>query len=144
MGHARAQNLLERLVTNLVHEDTERDKRAEIAVLERISARAGVTVTFTINQQNSRPEMFPKIMDWVDEANTRPGVSIHPQFAPRPVGVHMGLDLSTNPFSACPTYRAIADLPLHERVTRMRDPRIRDAITWRTIPRSAGRPVRIA
>jgi N-acyl-D-aspartate/D-glutamate deacylase len=116
------------LVTNLVHEDTERDKREEIAVLERISARAGVTVTFTINQQNSKPEMFPKIMDWVDEANTRPGVSIHPQFAPRPIGVHVGLDLSANPFSACPSYRAIAGLPLPERVARLRDPRTRDAI----------------
>jgi N-acyl-D-aspartate/D-glutamate deacylase len=116
------------LVTNLVHEDTERDKREEIAVLERISARAGVTVTFTINQQNSKPEMFPKIMDWVDEANSRPGVSIHPQFAPRPIGVHVGLDLSANPFSACPTYRAIAGLPLPERVARLRDPRTRDAI----------------
>jgi N-acyl-D-amino-acid deacylase len=116
------------LVTNLVHEDTERDKRAEIAVLERISARAGVTVTFTLNQQNSRPEMFPKIMDWVDEANTRPGVCIHPQFAPRPIGVHVGLDLSANPFSACPSYRAIAGLPLPERVARLRDSRTRDAI----------------
>jgi N-acyl-D-aspartate/D-glutamate deacylase len=116
------------LVTNLVHEDTERDKREEIALLERISAQAGVTVTFTINQQNSKPEMFPKIMDWVDEANTRPGVFIHPQFAPRPIGVHVGLDLSANPFSACPTYRAIAHLPLRERVARLRDPRTREAI----------------
>jgi N-acyl-D-aspartate/D-glutamate deacylase len=116
------------LVTNLVHEDTERDKREEIALLERISARAGVAVTFSINQQNSAPEMFPKIMDWVDEANTHPGVSIHPQFAPRPIGVHVGLDLSVNPFSACPTYRAIAGLPLRERVARLREPRTRDAI----------------
>jgi N-acyl-D-amino-acid deacylase len=40
----------------------------------------------------------------------------------------VGLNLSTNPFAACPSYRALADLPLHERVAEMRKPEVRRRI----------------
>src|SRR5690606_271428 len=45
------------------------------------------------------------------------------------VGVLCGLELSTNPFSFCPSYKAIAGLPLAERLKKMRDPEVRKAIT---------------
>ena len=44
------------------------------------------------------------------------------QVAPRPVGMFFGLDLSLHPFSSHPSYKAIADRPLAERVAAMRDP----------------------
>jgi hypothetical protein len=37
-------------------------------------------------------------------------------------------ELSRNPFQTYPGYRAIAHLPLEERVKRMRDPQVRSAI----------------
>jgi N-acyl-D-aspartate/D-glutamate deacylase len=45
--------------------------------------------------------------------------------ATRPVGVLFGLELTANPFSTYPAYRAIKDLPLAERVARLRDPGFR-------------------
>jgi N-acyl-D-aspartate/D-glutamate deacylase len=44
---------------------------------------------------------------------------------PRPTGFLFGLELSYHPFALNPSYRAIADLPLAEKVARMRDPAFR-------------------
>jgi N-acyl-D-aspartate/D-glutamate deacylase len=40
----------------------------------------------------------------------------------------LGLELSRNPFQTHPSYKAIAKLPLQERVARLRDPAVRAAI----------------
>jgi N-acyl-D-aspartate/D-glutamate deacylase len=53
------------------------------------------------------------------------GLQMRGQVAPRPVGMFYGLDLSLHPFSSHPSYKAIAGLPLAERVDRMRDPAFR-------------------
>ena len=116
------------VVTNLTHEETDEDKRAEIGLLERISRTAGLPVTFTLNQQNRAPELFTRVLGWVDEANADPAVSLRPQYAPRPVGIYAGHELSVNPFSACPTYRKLAALPLPRRIEELRRPEIRARI----------------
>ena len=56
------------------------------------------------------------------------GVSIRPVFPPRPIGILMGLLGSQNPFSGAPSYKAIAHLPVPERVAAMRDPETRARI----------------
>jgi N-acyl-D-aspartate/D-glutamate deacylase len=53
------------------------------------------------------------------------GLDIRGQVLPRPSAVMMGLDLSLHPFALNPGYRAIADLPLDEKVAIMRDPEFR-------------------
>jgi N-acyl-D-amino-acid deacylase len=53
------------------------------------------------------------------------GLEIRAQVAPRPVGMFYGLDLSFHPFAFHPSYKAIAHLPLAERVARMKDPHFR-------------------
>ena len=42
--------------------------------------------------------------------------------------VELGLQASQTPFSGCPTFRALAGLPLPARVARLRDPAVRAAI----------------
>jgi hypothetical protein len=44
------------------------------------------------------------------------------QTAPRGIGVITGLQCTFHPFIGFPSYKAICDLPLAERVARMRDP----------------------
>ena len=56
------------------------------------------------------------------------GLSITAQIAARPVGLMLGLELSRNPFQTHPSYKAIAHLPLKERLTRLRQPEVRAAI----------------
>ncbi len=56
------------------------------------------------------------------DALTDEGLAVRGQFPPRPMGVLYGLDPSYHPFSLNPSYRPLADLPLAEKVARMRDP----------------------
>lgn len=53
------------------------------------------------------------------------GLEMRGQVSPRPVGMFFGLDLSLHPFASHPSYKAIADKPLAERVSIMRDPGFR-------------------
>jgi N-acyl-D-aspartate/D-glutamate deacylase len=116
------------LVTNVSFRDNLEARRNEIALLGRISAEAGVRITFTLSQSNSQPELLEMILGWVDAENAKPGVDVRPQFAPRPIGAHVGFALSTTPFDACPTYRGLRDLPLDERIVELRKPEIRAKI----------------
>src|ERR1700722_16174647 len=102
------------------------DWRVEVDLMERLSRSSGLPVTFTLNQINQAPESFNKVLEWVDEANSRPGVRLRPQFSPRPIGVYIGFSLSANPFSACPTYRALESLPLEDRIVELRKPEVRE------------------
>src|SRR2546421_729883 len=67
-------------------------------------------------------------------------LSIPAQIAARPVGLLLGLELSRNPFQTHPSYRAIAKLPLKERLTRMHQPDVRAAILSET-PTSTDDPL---
>jgi N-acyl-D-aspartate/D-glutamate deacylase len=58
----------------------------------------------------------------------RDGVSMRPVVPPRPIGILLGLDGSQHPFAATASYRAIAHLPLAERVRHLRDPAVRARI----------------
>jgi N-acyl-D-aspartate/D-glutamate deacylase len=53
------------------------------------------------------------------------GAPLIGQVSARPTGLLMGLQSTAHPFIAHKTYRALADLPLDERVRRLRDPAVR-------------------
>jgi hypothetical protein len=84
-------------------------------------------MVFTLNQRHGRPEVWRDLLRHADQA-AADNVPIRPVVAPRAVGVLLGLSGSQNPFSGTPTYKSLADLPLPERVRRMRDPAVRAAI----------------
>src|SRR6185437_9427846 len=52
--------------------------------------------------------------------------------SPRARWLLLGLELSRNPFQTHPSYRAIAGLPLGERLMRLRQPEVRAAILSET------------
>ena len=103
------------------------DHNAEFAMLRRIIEDCGRPAVFTLTQRHSRPEVWRDLLRSADKA-AADGLAIRPVFAPRAIGVLLGLTGSQNPFSATPTYKGIAHLPLAERVQRMRDPAIKAAI----------------
>src|SRR6185312_9865447 len=103
------------------------DHNAEFAMIRRVVESCGRPAVFTLTQRHSRPEVWRDLLDHADQAN-RDGLSIRPVFAPRAIGVLLGLTGSQNPFSGTPTYKAIAHLPIAERVRRMRDPEVRAKI----------------
>ena len=98
----------------------------EFAMLRRVAAASGRPMSFTLLQRHSptASEDWRRLLELTREA-VADGLQIRAQVAPRPVGVLLGLQGSRNPFTTCPSYKAIAALPLDERVARMRRPEVR-------------------
>ncbi len=99
----------------------------EFAMMRRIHERSGRPVVFSMTARHDRTEVWKELLALSDEAAAE-GLSIRPVFPPRPIGILMGLEGTQNPFSGCPSYKAIAHLPLAERVAAMRDPALRARI----------------
>lgn len=93
----------------------------EMGVLQDIARRSGRPVNFSLVTVDGNFDGYLSAL----EAAAAEGLSIKAHFAPRPTGVLFGLDLSYHPFSLHPSYRAIAQLSLPEKVARMRDPEFR-------------------
>jgi N-acyl-D-amino-acid deacylase len=100
------------------------DAATEMAVFREIAERTGCPVTFSLIRTPARMDNWAGYIEAVKQAD-RDGLTIRAQFMPRPMGVLYGLDLSFHPFSLNPSYRPIAQLPLEQRVERMRDPELR-------------------
>ncbi len=68
-----------------------------------------------------------RLFDFIKGCNGR-GAHLVSQIAVRSPGQLNGLEASTNPLLNLPSYKPIADLPLEQRVARMRDPQLRAQI----------------
>ena len=99
----------------------------ELGHLFRIAGSSGRPATFSLGTSNSGPRIWDRAMELVAAANAD-GAQVSAQVLPRPIGLMMGFELSTNPFSACPSYERLAELPLEERIVQLRDPRTRAAL----------------
>ncbi len=100
---------------------------SELDHLLGVVDRSGRPATFTLGTANSGPPVWEQAMARVAAANAG-GAHVRAQVLPRPVGLIMGFELSTNPFCACPSWAAIEGLPFAERMIRLRDPATRAAL----------------
>jgi N-acyl-D-aspartate/D-glutamate deacylase len=100
------------------------DAETEMAVFNNIVRACGRPLNFSLISTPHRPDNWNRYISAVKQARAE-GLDIHCQFMPRPIGVLYGLDLSFNPFSLNPSFRAIAALPLADKVARLRDPELR-------------------
>ena len=100
---------------------------ADLPMLLRVGRKTGCPINLTVVQDDKDPERWRQTMDDV-AAHASAGLKIHAQIAARPIGLLLGLELSRSPFLGHPSYREIMDLPLAERVQRMRDPELRQRI----------------
>src|ERR1700760_2096961 len=103
------------------------DPDQEFAMLRRVIEACGRPAVFTLTQRHSRPDVWRDLIKHADKA-AADGLPIRPVGAPRAIGVLLGLAGSQNPSSGCPTYKAIAHLPVAERARRMVDPAVRAKI----------------
>lgn len=95
-------------------------------LLEAVKS-SGRPATFTVGTANRGPRVWQDAIDAAERANAA-GAAIYPQVLPRPIGLIMGHDLSTNPFIICPTYRKFDGLTFEEKIDQLRDPAIRAAL----------------
>jgi N-acyl-D-aspartate/D-glutamate deacylase len=105
-------------------EDTTPEGATEFAMLRRLVQASGRPLSFTLLDISIYPGRWQTLLREVERAN-RDGLPIRGQVAARPVAVLYGLELSFHPFSTCPSYRAVANLPLAEKLVRLRDPSLR-------------------
>ncbi|HJT91176.1 MAG TPA: amidohydrolase family protein [Mycobacterium sp.] len=87
----------------------------------------GLPVTFSLLTGNMGDPVWPQAMNLVEKFNSA-GADVTAQMFPRPIGMVIGLELSGNPFIMYPSYRAIAELPLAQRVAEMHKPEVRARI----------------
>src|SRR6202000_2007003 len=99
----------------------------DLPMMLRVAENTGCPISFSITQNDREPQRWRQTLASINEATAK-GLSITAQIAARPVGLLLGLELSRNPFQTHPSYRAIAHLPLAERLARMRQAEVRAAI----------------
>src|ERR1700688_3374248 len=103
----------------------------DLPMMLRVAENTRCPISFSVAQADKAPRRWRQTLDTINEASAR-GLSITAQIAARPVGVVLGLELSRNPFQTHPSYRAIAKLPLAERLKRLHQPEVRAAILSET------------
>jgi N-acyl-D-aspartate/D-glutamate deacylase len=108
------------------------DPEAELAWMADVSRETGCRVTFGIGQDHMRPDQWRTVLELTRQANDA-GAQIVPQAGGRPTSVLLGLESSAHPFMLHGAYAGLADLPLAERVERLRQPDVRAAILGETI-----------
>ena len=97
------------------------DPAGEVEIIGKIAEASGRAVNYSlIGYGGSWHSYIDGVRALVDR-----GLDIRGQFMVRPTGMLFGLDLSFHPFCLNPSYRPLANLPLPERVARMRDPELR-------------------
>jgi N-acyl-D-aspartate/D-glutamate deacylase len=99
----------------------------EFAMLRRLVADSGRPATLSLAQVHHDPRAWRVLLDLIDAAQAD-GLAIRGQVAPRPIGTLLGFQATLNPFSAHPTFRALAALPLPEKVRALRDGMTRERL----------------
>ena len=95
---------------------------AEFDLLEKMARAAeGHPMSLSLIQRVRAPTQWAQILKRVDRA-VADGLDMSVQVGARGIGVLLGLDATFHPFIGFPSYKAIAHLPLAERVRQMRDP----------------------
>ncbi len=103
------------------------DAATEFAMVRRIAERSGRPIVFSLTARHDRTEAWRELLALSNRA-AADGLPIRPVFPPRPIGILLGLLGSQNPFSGTPSHKAIAHLPLEQRVAAMRDAAMRARI----------------
>ena len=104
--------------------DTKTTPEEQLEFLRLIARRSGRPVSFSFLQDPVRPGGWRTMLAGIEAARDE-GLTIRGQVLPRPTGGLLGLDLSLHPFALNPSFRAIADLPLAQKVAAMREPELR-------------------
>ncbi|MEN2792610.1 amidohydrolase family protein [Sphingomonas oligophenolica] len=99
-------------------------KEEQFEMLRRIALTSGRPVSFTFAQSPAEPGQWRWTLDELDTANAQ-GMTIRGQVIPRPPAIMMGLELLFHPFAFHPSFKPLANLPLQEKVARLRDPALR-------------------
>jgi N-acyl-D-aspartate/D-glutamate deacylase len=120
-GHGVLQAIADGTITP----DSE-DKMPDLDMLAGLAGIANRPLTFSTFQASAQSGVYQRVLDGAAAWNAK-GVRLRPQIIPRAVTFMTSL-ASYHPFMNRPTYKALADLPLTQRVAKMRQPEIKQQI----------------
>ena len=100
---------------------------SELALLEAIALHVHRPLSFTVQQSDESPGRWRELLEAIARWRAA-GADVSAQTAVRPIGVVAGLTSTVNPLRCSRTYKALAALPLAERIVRMQDPAVRETI----------------
>ena len=109
----------------------------ELAMVIEVARQTGVPVTYSLKQTDAYPEAWRGMLEATEAANAE-GLDIRPQVLGRPTGAIITWEANRHPFSGCPGYRALAALPLDERLRELGQPTVRAAIVAEAVSRPGG------
>jgi N-acyl-D-aspartate/D-glutamate deacylase len=104
-----------------------RDVDEEMGTLRAMAETSGRPLSISVAAGGSGRDNHRRVLAAIEAMNDD-GLEVRAQVATRGIGVLLGLQASINPFSRCPSYKQVADLPLPERVVALREPARRAAI----------------
>ncbi|MEZ7981676.1 MAG: amidohydrolase family protein [Myxococcota bacterium] len=99
----------------------------EMDWMRRLSAEIQRPVSFALVQHDVAPKDWKRLLDLCDEAGEKDGADLRPQVSARPNTLLIGHQ-SFHPFSFRPTYMAMHERPLEEKVAELRKPEVREKI----------------
>jgi len=104
------------------------DLDKEFEIFRGLADGGDAPLSILLVQNDQSPQRWREVLERIGEARAA-GHDLTAQVAIRPVCLLLGLESSMHPFITCPTYRReLAQLPLGERVARMREPGVRAAL----------------
>jgi N-acyl-D-amino-acid deacylase len=109
----------------------------EFRWMKQFAAASGLPVTFGMLQSPMQPEKWRDLLKLTEDARAE-GAQITAQIACRPTGMVLGWQSTVHPFVRKSAYRAIADLPFAQRLERLKDPAVREAILSEDVPPPPG------
>jgi N-acyl-D-aspartate/D-glutamate deacylase len=110
----------------------------EFDLIEAMAAASGGRpLSISTMQRDHAPEQWRQILARAERAARR-GLDVRCQVAARGIGVLLGLEATFHPFMGFPSYKAIAKLPLEQRVAQMRNPAFRARILTEKSEKVAG------
>jgi len=103
------------------------EAHAEIDWMADLARKSGRPLVFSMVQTHTESDRWRVYLDRAAQLQAQ-GVPFYPEVGPRPVGIIFGMQSEFTPFSHRPTYAALENLPLAERLAEMRKPDVRAQI----------------
>jgi N-acyl-D-amino-acid deacylase len=103
------------------------DEASEFAWMRKLHKDTGRPLWYLLTDRASDPQRWRRLMKHTHAARAD-GAAISAQVAARQVGLILGLRTTLNPFTAKPSFIAMAELGNEQRLARLRDPEMRARI----------------
>ncbi|MCD9624479.1 N-acyl-D-amino-acid deacylase family protein [Rhabdothermincola salaria] len=104
------------------------DVDVEFALLRAMAEVSGRPLSITTLQRAEQsPDAYRRLLELIAAA-AADGLEVRGQVASRPVGLVLSLEGRLHPLVASPTYQAMAERPLSERVAELRRPEVRERV----------------